>query len=63
MLTPVSELDAEAVVENLLRDGAPRTSEYFGVTIVVFTIPPLASVGLSEDDAPSAGAGLPCRSS
>lgn len=51
MLTPVSELDAEIVGENLLAGGPQRSPDYKGVPSVVFTIPPLASVGLSEDDA------------
>ncbi len=50
MLTPVSELDAAAVAENLLGGGAQRSPQYAGVPSVVFTIPPLASVG--ESDAP-----------
>ncbi|HEY8160807.1 MAG TPA: NAD(P)/FAD-dependent oxidoreductase [Methylocystis sp.] len=55
MLTPVSELDAEAVAENLLGGGARRSPHYVGVPSVVFTIPPLASVGQNETsgDAPS----------
>ncbi|KAF2990042.1 NAD(P)/FAD-dependent oxidoreductase [Methylocystis sp. MJC1] len=53
MLTPVSELDAEVVAANLL-DGARRSPQYAGVPSVVFTIPPLASVGQNEasGDAP-----------
>jgi glutathione reductase (NADPH) len=51
MLTPVSELDADVVAENLL-EGAPRRQpDYKGVPRVVFTIPPLASVGLTEEQA------------
>lgn len=48
MLTPVSELDAEVVAANLLDDGARRSPQYAGVPSVVFTIPPLASVGQNE---------------
>ncbi len=51
MLTPVSELDAEAVAENLLGGGARRSPNYAGVPSVVFTIPPLASVGFTEEQA------------
>lgn len=51
MLTPVSELDADIVAENLLAGGAHRTTDYKGVPSVVFTLPPLASVGLSEEQA------------
>ncbi len=50
MLTPVSELDAEAVAANLLEGGA-RCPDYKGVPSVVFTIPALASVGLNEEQA------------
>jgi glutathione reductase (NADPH) len=50
MLTPVSELDAEVVVENLLENHS-RPADYKGVPSVVFTIPPLASVGLTEEEA------------
>jgi glutathione reductase (NADPH) len=48
MLTPVSELDAEVVAANLLDGGARRSPQYAGVPSVVFTIPPLASVGQNE---------------
>lgn len=51
MLTPVAELDAKAVVENLLHPESPRTPDYHGVPSVVFTIPALAGVGLSEEQA------------
>lgn len=51
MLTPVSERDAEIVAENLLAGDAHRTVDYKGVPSVVFTIPPLASVGLGEAQA------------
>jgi glutathione reductase (NADPH) len=46
-LTPVSIHDAEVVVANLL-EGNHRRPEYRGVPSVVFTIPPMATVGLSE---------------
>lgn len=51
MLTPVSELDADVVAENLLKGGAHRAPDYKGVPSVVFTIPALASVGLTEHEA------------
>lgn len=51
MLTPVSELDADTVAENLLAGNAHRTVDYRGVPSVVFAIPPLASVGLGEEEA------------
>jgi glutathione reductase (NADPH) len=46
-LTPVSSYEGEVVAENLL-NGNRRRVNYAGVPSVVFTIPPLASVGLSE---------------
>jgi glutathione reductase (NADPH) len=51
MLTPVSELDAEVVAANLLEGALRRAPNYKGVPSVVFTIPPLASVGLTEEQA------------
>lgn len=51
MLTPVSEIDGEVVAQNPLA-GAPRHApDYHGVPSVVFTIPPVASVGLTEQEA------------
>ena len=55
MLTPVSEIDAEAVAENLLAGVAKSAPDYQGVPSVVFTIPPLAAVGLAEEDARNQG--------
>lgn len=49
-LTPVSTLDAEAVVSNLL-EGNRHKPNYLGVPSVAFTVPPIAAVGLSEADA------------
>lgn len=51
MLTPVSEIDGEAVAENLIEGGAHHVPDYQGVPGVVFTIPPLAAVGLTEQQA------------
>jgi glutathione reductase (NADPH) len=51
MLTPVSELDADVVGENLVKNTPQRQPDYNGVPSVVFTIPPLASVGIAEDQA------------
>lgn len=51
MLTPVSELDADVVGENLLKSAPQRRRDYNSVPRVVFTIPPMASVGLTEDQA------------
>lgn len=49
-LTPVSSHDARVVAANLL-EGNHRQPDYRGVPSVVFTIPPLATVGLTEDKA------------
>jgi glutathione reductase (NADPH) len=49
-LTPVSTRDARAVAANLL-EGARHTPNYRGVPSVVFTLPTLAAVGLSEEAA------------
>lgn len=49
-LTPVSGRDAEVVAANLLH-GNQRRADYTAVPSVAFTIPPIASVGLAEDEA------------
>jgi len=49
-LTPVAGVDARVVAANLL-DGNHQTPDYSGVASVVFTIPALASVGLTEEAA------------
>ncbi|MEK8088367.1 NAD(P)/FAD-dependent oxidoreductase [Thermithiobacillus plumbiphilus] len=49
-LTPVSSHDAKVVVANLL-EGNRHKPDYRGVPSVAFTIPPIAAVGLSEDQA------------
>lgn len=48
-LTPVSSHDAKAVVSNLL-GGNHQRPDYRGVPSVAFTIPPIAKVGLGEDE-------------
>jgi glutathione reductase (NADPH) len=55
MLTPVSELDADVVGQNLLTAGARARPDYKGVPSVLFTNPPLASVGLTEEQARAEG--------
>lgn len=53
-LTPVAALEAHAVVRNLL--GEPSTAvDYTGIPSVVFTLPPLARVGLLEAEARAQG--------
>lgn len=53
-LTPVSSHDAKVVTANML-DGADARPNYLGVPSVAFTVPPIASVGLSEADAHAKG--------
>lgn len=60
-LTPVSSYDARVVASNLLK-GNHRRPEYLGVPSVAFTIPPIASVGLSETEARARGHRLRVRS-
>lgn len=53
-LTPVSSHDAKVVAANLLK-GNHRRPDYRGVPSVVFTLPPIAAVGLSETEALARG--------
>ena len=53
-LTPVAALEAHAVVANLLEDKE-TTVDYTGIPSVVFTLPPLARVGLQEAEARAQG--------
>ncbi|MGC1134582.1 MAG: NAD(P)/FAD-dependent oxidoreductase [Nitrososphaeraceae archaeon] len=53
-LTPVASYEGEIVATNLL-EGNHLTHNYLGIPSVVFTIPPLASVGLHEEAAKSRG--------
>lgn len=49
-LTPVSSHDAKVAAANMI-DGNHAKPNYLGVPSVAFTIPPIASVGLSEKQA------------
>ncbi|MEO6022123.1 MAG: NAD(P)/FAD-dependent oxidoreductase, partial [Burkholderiales bacterium] len=49
-LTPVSSHDAKVAASNMVR-GNHEKPNYLGVPSVAFTIPPIASVGLSEKQA------------
>ncbi|MHB1200759.1 MAG: dihydrolipoyl dehydrogenase family protein [Polaromonas sp.] len=49
-LTPVAALEAHAVVANLLENKG-ATVDYTGIPSAVFTLPPLARVGLLEAEA------------
>jgi len=53
-LTPVATCEGNIVAENLL-EGNHRQPNYEGVPSVVFTVPPLASVGLHEQAARQRG--------
>lgn len=48
-LTPVSAHDAKVVASNLL--GTPTSADYRGVPSVAFTVPSIASVGVTEEEA------------
>ncbi|MEJ6788109.1 NAD(P)/FAD-dependent oxidoreductase [Brevundimonas sp. BR2-1] len=53
-LTPVSSHDAKVVAANILNGNTERPN-YIGVPSVVFTIPPMAAVGLTEQEAKDQG--------
>lgn len=53
-LTPVASFEAHVAASNLLR-GNHRTIEYPPIPSVVFSVPPLASVGLQVDQATEQG--------
>ncbi len=61
-LTPVAALEAGIVADNLL-DGNHATADYDGIPSCVFTIPPLATVGLTEAQANDQGLQFECRRS
>lgn len=54
-LTPVSSHDAKVVAANLLQGNHARP-DYRGVPSVAFSLPPIASVGMTEDEANRSGA-------
>lgn len=53
-LTPVATMQGHVVASNLLK-GNNRRPDYSGIASAVFSIPPMASVGLKEDDASKQG--------
>ena len=53
-LTPTADHDAKVLTTNLL-EGNRRTVNYAGIASAVFTLPPLASTGLTEAAARAAG--------
>lgn len=54
MLTPVASFEAEVAAANLLEHDSRRAS-YPPIPSVVFTLPPLATVGMGEDEARERG--------
>jgi glutathione reductase (NADPH) len=60
-LTPVASHDAKVAAANML-DGNHQKPNYLGVPSVAFTIPPIASVGLSEQQARDNGLKFRTRS-
>ena len=56
-LTPKADHDAAVLTANLL-EGNHRTPNYEGIASAVFTVPPLASTGLSEAAARARGSRL-----
>ncbi len=53
-LTPVSSHDAKVVAANLLKGNRTRP-DYRGVPSVAFTLPPIAAVGMTEEEARTSG--------
>src|SRR5882724_10807291 len=53
-LTPVASMEGHIAASNMLK-GNHRKPNYSGVPTVVFTVPPLASAGLQEDEARKQG--------
>jgi Pyruvate/2-oxoglutarate dehydrogenase complex, dihydrolipoamide dehydrogenase (E3) component, and related enzymes len=53
-LTPVASMQARIVASNLL-EGNQHIPNYAGIPSIVFTTPPLARVGLTEDEAHAQG--------
>lgn len=53
-LTPVSSHDAKVVAANVI-DGNHRKPDYRGVPSVAFTLPPIAAVGMGQEEARRAG--------
>ncbi len=53
-LTPVAGMEGDVVASNLL-EGNHRKADYAGIPTVVFTSPPLASVGMLEQHARERG--------
>jgi glutathione reductase (NADPH) len=52
--TPLAQYEGGLVADNLL-EGNPRTADYLGMASVVYTIPALGAVGMTEQDAHAKG--------
>jgi len=61
-LTPVANAHAHALAENLAAGQDAVRPDVEGVASVLFTVPPLARVGLSEEDAKAAAGEVDVRS-
>jgi glutathione reductase (NADPH) len=57
-LTPSAAYESEVIVANILEPGSKRV-DYTGIPSVVFSLPTLAAVGLTEDEAERQG--IPCE--
>jgi len=53
-LTPTAALEGEVAAENMLKGNTVK-ADYTGVPRVVFTVPPLASAGMLEDEVKEQG--------
>lgn len=53
-LSPVADMEAEVAADNIL-EGNGKKPDYGNVPSVVFTIPPLAGVGMTEAEAEDSG--------
>jgi glutathione reductase (NADPH) len=53
-LTPVASMEGEIVAKNII-DGNLQKPDYRGIPQVVYTVPPLASVGMLEEDVKEQG--------
>ncbi len=60
-LTPVSSHDAKVVAANLIKGNHARP-DYRGVPSVAFTLPPIAAVGMTEEQARTSGRKFRTRS-
>jgi glutathione reductase (NADPH) len=60
-LTPVSSHDGRVVAANLL-EGNKHRPDYRGVPSVAFTLPPIAAVGMRENEARAAGLNFQTKS-